>query len=506
MSTPRCSSPLRFAPPSNNTARTPHEHPDRDPAPARRTGRPAPMPRLGLDDLLQAVTDSGLTGRGGAGFPTAIKVRSVAAAGRKPVVVGNGMEGEPLSHKDAVLLDRNPHLVLDGLEVLARAMHAKRAILAIGPEIDPQPALDAARGRKVEVVQLAGGFIAGQETALVNQLDGRPALPRDPFTRVTESGVGRTADAGPQRRDPRPGRARGAARGGLVPLRRDAGRPRYVVVHRHRVRRACRGSSRPSGARTLREVLAAAQPVRPTAVLVGGYHGAWVPTSSLDVRLTRSELAPFNAAVGAGVLHVLDDGTCPLGFAAEVVDYLAQESAQQCGPCLNGLPHLAKNLHRLASGVRDRAAARRDRPDGRPGQGSWRLRPPRRQRALRRVDPRRVPRPRRRPPRRLVPEPGQEGLVKTRLHVDWTRCDGHGSCAELLPRAARRRRLRVPGVAFGRARPGRPGARRRGRAPRRPQLPADGAAAVRRRELRISGGTAAASTAGRPQPPGGRAG
>jgi len=53
------------------------------------------------------------------------------------------------------------------------------------------------------------------------------------------------------------------------------------------------------------------------------------------------------------VLHVLDDSTCPLGFAAEVVDYLAQESARQCGPCLNGLPHLAKNLHRLAAGVRD---------------------------------------------------------------------------------------------------------------------------------------------------------
>ena len=103
----------------------------------------------------------------------------------------------------------------------------------------------------------------------------------------------------------------------------------------------------------LSDVLAAAQPVHPTAVLVGGYHGAWVPESHLDVRLTRSDLAPFNASVGAGVLHVLDDGTCPLGFAAEVVDYLARESARQCGPCLNGLPQLAKDLHRLAAGVRD---------------------------------------------------------------------------------------------------------------------------------------------------------
>ena len=308
--------------------------------------------RLSLDALLEAVTDSGLTGRGGAGFPTATKVRAVAAGARRPVVVGNGMEGEPLSHKDAVLLTRSPHLVLDGLETLARAMHAKRAVLAVGPEIDPAAALAAGRGRKVEVVQLEGGFIAGQETALVNQLDGRPALPRDPFTRVTESGVGG-----------RPTLVLNAetlaqlalvARHGAAWFRTagtadDPGTSLFTVtgaVSRPGVVEAERGSA-------LRDVLAAARPVHPTAVLVGGYHGAWVPESSLDVRLTRSDLAPFHATVGAGVLHVLDDGTCPLGFAAEVVDYLADESVRQCGPCLNGLPHLGRNLHRLASGVRD---------------------------------------------------------------------------------------------------------------------------------------------------------
>jgi NADH:ubiquinone oxidoreductase subunit F (NADH-binding) len=248
---------------------------------------------------------------------------------------------------------RNPHLVLDGLEVLARAMRAKRAILAIGPEIDPAPAQAAARGRRVEVVPLQGGFIAGQETALVNQLDGRPALPRDPFTRVTESGVGR-----------RPTlvlNAETLAQVGLVArygagwfrsagTADDPGTSLFTVtgsVTRAGVVEAERGT-------ILRDVLAAAEPVRPVAVLVGGYHGAWVPESAFDVRLTRPELGPYDATVGAGVLHVLGDGTCPIGFAAEVVDYLAGESARQCGPCLNGLPHLAKNLHRLASGVRDR--------------------------------------------------------------------------------------------------------------------------------------------------------
>jgi NADH:ubiquinone oxidoreductase subunit F (NADH-binding) len=310
------------------------------------------LPHLRLDELLRVVADSGLTGRGGGGFPTATKLRAVTTAGRKPVVVGNAMEGEPLSHKDAVLLTRNPHLVLDGLEILARAMHAKHAILAVGPELDPAPATTAARNRRVVVRQLEGGFIAGQETALVNQLNGRPALPRDPFTRVTDSGV-----------DGRPTlvlNAETLAQLALVVRHgaawyRSAGTPDdpgtslFTItgsVSRPGVVEAERGTS-------LYDVLVAAQPVRPSAVLVGGYHGAWVPASRLDVRLTGSELAPWQATVGAGVLHVLHEGTCPLVFAAEVVDYLAEASARQCGPCLNGLPHLARNLHRLASGVRD---------------------------------------------------------------------------------------------------------------------------------------------------------
>jgi NADH:ubiquinone oxidoreductase subunit F (NADH-binding) len=310
-----------------------------------------PQPRL--DDLLRAVTDSGLTGRGGAGFPTAIKVRAVAGGSRRPVVVGNGMEGEPLSSKDAVLLTRNPHLVLDGLEVLARATRAKRAVLAVGPEIDRWPVTAAARGRRVEVAPLEGGFIAGQESALVNQLDGKEALPRDPFTRVTESGV-----------DGRPTLVLNAetlaqvalvARYGAGWFRaagtaEDPGTSLFTIsgsVTHAGVVEAERGTS-------LREVIEPAEPVRPAAVLVGGYHGAWVPASDLDVRLTRSDLAPYHAAVGAGVLYVLDVHTCPLDVAADVAGYLAGESARQCGPCLNGLPRMANDLRRLADGVRDR--------------------------------------------------------------------------------------------------------------------------------------------------------
>jgi NADH:ubiquinone oxidoreductase subunit F (NADH-binding) len=312
-----------------------------------------PLPSPGLDELLELVEASGLTGRGGGGFPTSVKVRAVASAVRRPVVVGNAMESEPLSHKDAVLLDRSPHLVLDGLQVLARALRARRAILAVGPELEAGPAITAARGQRgVEVLPLTGGFVAGQETALVNQLNGRAALPRDPFTRITESGV-----------DGRPTLVLNAetlaqvallARHGAGWFRSagtadDPGTSLFTVsgaVSRPGVVEAARGSR-------LYDVLEATEPDQPAAVLVGGYHGAWVPATHLDVRLTAAELSPWRAAVGAGVLHVIGDRTCPLRFAADVADYLADQSAAQCGPCLNGLPRMAADLNRLASCVRD---------------------------------------------------------------------------------------------------------------------------------------------------------
>ena len=84
------------------------------------------------------------------------------------------------------------------------------------------------------------------------------------------------------------------------------------------------------------------------AVLLGGYHGAWVPATHRDVLLTSSDLARYGATPGAGVVHVLDRDTCPLALSASVAGYLAAQSTRQCGPCVNGLPQLSRTLQRLA--------------------------------------------------------------------------------------------------------------------------------------------------------------
>jgi len=312
----------------------------------------ATLPHLSLETLLALAESSGLTGRGGAGFPTAIKLRAVTE-GRAPVVVGNAMEGEPLSRKDAVLLGFVPHLVVDGLALVARALGADQAVLAVGPEIDPTAAEEAGRRRGIQVARLPGGFVAGQESALVNQIDGRPSIPRDPLVRVTTRGV-----------DGRPTLVLNAetlaqlallARHGLEWFRSagtddDPGTSLFSIsgaVRHTGVVEAPRGA-------LLRDVLASADPVHPVAVLVGGYHGAWLPASALDTPLTGRALRPWNAAVGAGVLYVLGRDTCPIRAAADIATYLADESAAQCGPCINGLPRMADALQRLADREPDR--------------------------------------------------------------------------------------------------------------------------------------------------------
>jgi NADH:ubiquinone oxidoreductase subunit F (NADH-binding) len=89
-----------------------------------------PLPRA--DQLVPQLGHSGLAGRGGAGFPTARKLAAIVRAAEPKVVIANGAESEPMAEKDRVLLELTPHLVLDGLEIVARAAGARTAMIALG--------------------------------------------------------------------------------------------------------------------------------------------------------------------------------------------------------------------------------------------------------------------------------------------------------------------------------------------------------------------------------------
>jgi NADH:ubiquinone oxidoreductase subunit F (NADH-binding) len=325
-----------------------------------RTG-PVPWrerPRILVGDVEAA----GLTGRGGAGFPTWRKLAAVAS-GRRPVVVANAAEGEPASAKDAALLAWAPHLVLDGLQLAAEAVGSREAYLYAtgGPGLaKARQALGERRARgwdrvPVTVVEARPAFVAGEESAVVARIEGRAALPRDRTRLVVESGLrGRPtlvqnvetlahlallARRGPGwfRRLGTPGEP-GTF---LATVSRDGAAP--VVVEA------------PYGVR-LGDLLglAGADPAAAGALLVGGYHGAWLPADpGLAAPVSREGLAPWQAAPGAGVVVVLGRWQCGLAASARILGYLARQSAGQCGPCLNGLPALAGVLARLAAGERN---------------------------------------------------------------------------------------------------------------------------------------------------------
>src|SRR5689334_2991402 len=306
--------------------------------------------------LIADVEASGLTGRGGAAFPVHRKLAAVARAGvrqGRAVVVANGAESEPASHKDELLLQFAPNLVLDGLQLAVEAVGATEAHLylhrAPGPQILRALADRAARGLDrlaVTITQAPPRFLAGQETAVVNRLGGGPALPTFQPPRVSERGLGGAPTlmqnvetlahlALIARYGPRWFRAVGtsAEPGSML-----------TTIYRPDVRTHIHEAAIGTPLRALLGDGAGVQ-----AWLVGGYHGTWLPMpDAAEITLDNASLRRFGTATGAGVLAALPSDRCGLTEAARVTRYLAAESAGQCGPCLNGLPRIAAALAELA--------------------------------------------------------------------------------------------------------------------------------------------------------------
>lgn len=308
--------------------------------------------------LLAELDESGLAGRGGAGFPTARKIRAVAGR-RRAIVVANGTEGEPESAKDEVLLELSPHLVIDGVLVASRVVGAREAVIAVGDAATgAHDSLLAALADRpdagaIRVVDVPDRFVAGEESALVNYVGGGGALPTITPPRPAERGV-----------RGRPTLVQNVETLAALALlaRRGADRFRAEETHLATVRGAVRRAGvvevRPTV--TFADLFAAAggttAPLQ--AVLVGGYFGTWLPARGLgNVRLTREDLSPLGASPGARTVIALPAGADGLAETARIVHYLAGESAGQCGPCVFGLPAVAACLDEIVAGGAARAEA-----------------------------------------------------------------------------------------------------------------------------------------------------
>ena len=151
------------------------------------------------EQLIDTVERSGLTGRGGAGFPTSRKMRSVANRRGPAVVVANGAEGEPASSKDRLLLTRLPHLVMDGITLAADAVGAREAYLCVHRQETRLLAglQDAADARAVAgidpvpitIVGIPGRYVSSEQTAIAQFLGGGPAKPTFTPPRIDERGL-----------------------------------------------------------------------------------------------------------------------------------------------------------------------------------------------------------------------------------------------------------------------------------------------------------------------------
>ena len=330
-----------------------------------------PVSRSATGELIDLIDRSGLRGRGGAGFPVATKMRAVVASERRPIVVANGAEGEPASEKDQLLLEAAPHLVLDGAALAAAALDASHALICVrgnaSPALESVAAALAERERaqldpvELRVVEVSGAYVAGEESALVHELNGGPPKPTFVPPRPFECGVGGMPTliqnvetlahlALIARFGPDWHRSLGTPEDPgtqLVTLTGSVASPgTYEIV--------C--------GEPLTDLLEAAggtsEPVQ--AFLIGGYAGSWFAGGGArDLCLSQSGLRALGASLGPGVVIALPVGACAVAETARLVRYLADESAGQCGPCVFGLNTIAEELTAIASGVADQGAATR---------------------------------------------------------------------------------------------------------------------------------------------------
>jgi NADH:ubiquinone oxidoreductase subunit F (NADH-binding)/ferredoxin len=314
----------------------------------------------GDTDLIDLAERAGLTGQGGASFPTGAKWRRVEGKSR-PVVVVNGAEREPGTVKDRYLLAHRPGLVLDGLRLAMRAVGASEAVAAIDEDaaaehdallasIAEARSLGLLAGLDIRTHKVPTRYVAGEETALLSLIDGGGALPRARPPYPSDIGLsGRPTLV--QNVETLADLALAMAMG--IEDFRAAGTadsPSTGLFSVGTFGGTMTLFERPYGY-PLRSLLAeAGQLDGLRAALVGGYAGGLLGPEALDVALTRDSLAAAGACIGTKSIQTVGAGQCPVGATAKIVGYFGTETARQCPPCWRGLPDMAALLNDLESG------------------------------------------------------------------------------------------------------------------------------------------------------------
>ena len=299
---------------------------------------------LSQDDVLERLEASGLTGMGGAGFPTWRKWDAVRREPGPRVVIVNADEGEPGTIKDRYVMELRPQLLLEGLAAAMRFCETDMAYIYLREEYANSRAVledaIAARGLPVELVIGAGAYICGEETAMLESMEGRRGMPRlrPPFP----------AQSGYLGRPTLINNVETLAHVALI-LRGEWQPIRLWsvsgAVAEARLLRRRRSTSRVRG---LIDEYAGGLTAEPGAIVPGGAASGILPPAALDAPLTRDGLAEWGCSVGSAAVQVFPSGYSPVRLLAETMRFFAEESCQKCTPCRIG----NRALHAVFDGER----------------------------------------------------------------------------------------------------------------------------------------------------------
>ncbi|HXS27663.1 MAG TPA: NADH-quinone oxidoreductase subunit NuoF [Steroidobacteraceae bacterium] len=331
---------------------------------------------LAPTDVMQAVTDAKLRGRGGAGFPTGNKWSFVPRGKDAPhprYLIVNADEMEPGTFKDRLLLEGDPHQMIEGAIVSAYAIEAEIAYIFVRGEYTlaierlERAAAEAAErgylGRNIlgtafslelHVHSSAGRYICGEETALLTSLEGQRAIPRAKPPYPQAAGVwGRPSVVNnvetlcnvPHIVCHGAEWFRGLSRG------LDAGTKIYGASGRVKRPGAWElPMGTPLGELLEEHAGGMCEGFRLRALLPGGASTGFLTPEHLDVAMDFSSVEKVGSRLGTGALIVLDDRTCPIGMLRNLEHFFAQESCGWCTPCRDGLPWVERLLAAIEAG------------------------------------------------------------------------------------------------------------------------------------------------------------
>jgi NADH-quinone oxidoreductase subunit F len=320
----------------------------------------------GPEKIRNEVLAANLRGRGGAGFLTGVKWGFLPDDGRKRYLVCNADESEPGTFKDRDLLRYTPHLVLEGILLAAHATGAKKAIIYIRGEYAREAevleqAIREAKdygvvGCELMVCRGAGAYVCGEETALLNSLEGKRGEPRVKPPYPASSGVFGfpTIVNNVETLCNIPFIVR---RGGkwFASLGRfpDSGGTRLLSVSGHVMRPGL--YEIPSGGYTLRQIIydlaggiSSGRELK--AVIPGGTSTAVLLPEETDVPYDFEPLAKLGSSSGSGGVIVVSDAFCVVRLLSRIVRFYAHESCGQCTPCREGVRWLCDIVERIERG------------------------------------------------------------------------------------------------------------------------------------------------------------